>query len=52
METKVIFDCTKPLPPHKFAQRARAKPEIVADIEPNEYLSAWSGLREPVGATS
>jgi 2,5-furandicarboxylate decarboxylase 1 len=49
METKVIFDCTKPLPPYKFAQRARAKPEIVADIEPNEYLSAWSPLRESVG---
>jgi hypothetical protein len=45
METKVIFDCTKPLPPYKFAERARAKPEVVNAIEPDEYLKAWS--RQP-----
>lgn len=52
METKVIFDCTKPLPPYRFAQRARAKPEVVNDIEPSDYLSAWTPLREPVSALS
>ncbi len=38
METKVIFDCTKPLPPYKFAEKARAKPELVEKIDLNEYL--------------
>ena len=38
METKVIFDCTKPLPPFSFAEKARAKPELVSQINLEEYL--------------
>ncbi|HWF41209.1 MAG TPA: UbiD family decarboxylase [Acidothermaceae bacterium] len=44
METKVIFDCTKPLPPVEFAERALAKQDLVDAIEPREYVRplAWS----------
>ena len=44
METKVIFDCTKPLPPIPFAERALAKQELVDQIDLNEYLTElrWS----------
>jgi hypothetical protein len=41
METKVIFDCTKPLPPFEFAERALAKQDLVAAIDPRDYLSDW-----------
>jgi 2,5-furandicarboxylate decarboxylase 1 len=44
METKVIFDCTKPLPPIPFAERAQAKPELVAQIDPSEYLQPYQGI--------
>lgn len=38
METKVIFDCTKPLPPVEFAERATAKKELVDAIDTREYI--------------
>jgi 2,5-furandicarboxylate decarboxylase 1 len=38
METKVIFDCTKPAPPVPFAERALAKQELVDAIDPAEYI--------------
>ena len=38
METKVIFDCTKPAPPIKFAEKARAKPEVVESIDLKDYV--------------
>jgi len=41
METKLIFDCTKPLPPFKFAARAQVKPEVVDRINPADYLEDW-----------
>ncbi|TMC52030.1 MAG: UbiD family decarboxylase [Chloroflexi bacterium] len=41
METKLIFDCTKPLPPFKFAERARVKADVVDRINPEEYLEDW-----------
>src|SRR5579862_1042888 len=41
METKLIFDCTKPLPPFKFAERARVKPDVVDRMNPAEYLEEW-----------
>ncbi len=40
METKVIFDCTKPAPPVAFAQKARAKPELVDSIDLEAYLAS------------
>jgi 2,5-furandicarboxylate decarboxylase 1 len=43
LETKVIFDCTKPLPPYKFAEKARAKPELVEKINLDDYL----GQKQP-----
>ena len=45
METKVIFDCTKPLPPFEFAERALAKQDLVEAIDPRDYLRdlRWSG---------
>ena len=53
METKVIFDCTKPLPPVEFAERALAKQDLVEAIEPREYVRplAWSSdpARNPAG---
>jgi hypothetical protein len=41
METKLIMDATKPLPPFKFAPRARVKPDVVDRINPEEYLEDW-----------
>jgi hypothetical protein len=41
METKVIFDCTKPLPPFEFAERALAKQDLVESIDAREYLRDW-----------
>lgn len=38
METKVIFDCTKPLPPVKFAERALARQDLVEAIDPSQYV--------------
>lgn len=42
METKVIFDCTKPLPPVEFAERALAKQDLVDAIDPAEYIQDLS----------
>jgi 2,5-furandicarboxylate decarboxylase 1 len=41
METKLIFDCTKPLPPFKFAARAEVKRDVVDRINPADYLEDW-----------
>jgi len=41
METKVIFDCTKPLPPFTFAARAQVKPDVVERINLADYLEDW-----------
>jgi 2,5-furandicarboxylate decarboxylase 1 len=41
METKLIFDCTKPLPPYKFAARAQVKQDVVDRIKPEDYLEDW-----------
>lgn len=41
METKLIMDATKPLPPFKFAPRAQVKPDVVARIDPADYLEEW-----------
>jgi 2,5-furandicarboxylate decarboxylase 1 len=44
METKVIFDCTKPLPPYTFAERALAKQDLVDQIDTRDYIGdlTWS----------
>lgn len=42
METKVIFDCTKPLPPYKFADRALAPQDMVNDINPADYIQDFA----------
>jgi 2,5-furandicarboxylate decarboxylase 1 len=38
METKLIFDCTRPAPPEKFPTSCRVPPEVVARMNPRDYL--------------
>jgi 2,5-furandicarboxylate decarboxylase 1 len=38
METKMIFDCTRPAEPVKFPEACRMPPEIVARMDPDEYV--------------
>lgn len=41
MNTKVIFDCTKPAPPAEFPKRALVPEETVRKIELKEYLEKY-----------
>ncbi|TCO59923.1 UbiD family decarboxylase [Actinocrispum wychmicini] len=38
METKLIFDCTKPAAPEKFPQSCRVPADVVARMSPRDYL--------------
>ena len=44
METKLIFDATKPAPPTSFPVRARVPQEILERIKPEEYLEDYHPL--------
>ncbi len=41
METKLIFDATKPLPPYAFPREAKAPEEILERIELGQYVRAF-----------
>jgi len=41
METKLIFDATMPAPPTPFPRRAKAPPEIIERINPEEYIDKF-----------
>lgn len=38
METKLIFDCTKPAPPAEFPPPCRIPPEVLARMDHHEYI--------------
>jgi 2,5-furandicarboxylate decarboxylase 1 len=40
LETKLIFDCTRPASPAKFPVAARVPPEVRERMDPGEYLEA------------
>lgn len=46
METKLIFDATKPLPPYEFPKEARAPEKVVAKIDLREYGRAFDPARD------
>lgn len=41
METKLIFDCTRPAPPATFPPMCRVPPEVVASVKPEELLEDY-----------
>ncbi|MGH2406843.1 MAG: UbiD family decarboxylase [Candidatus Limnocylindrales bacterium] len=41
METKLIFDLTRPAPPEKFPPMCRVPPEVVERVQPAELLEDW-----------
>ena len=43
LETKLIFDCTRPAPPAKFPPTTRVPAEIKARMNPEEYLTTLPG---------
>jgi 2,5-furandicarboxylate decarboxylase 1 len=43
LNTKVIFDCTKPLPPTEFPKRAIVPADIVQNIQLDRYLERYDG---------
>lgn len=55
METKLIFDCTKPAPPATFPPMCRVPPEVVKRVQPEKLLKDYkpgtpltNGARAPV----
>ena len=43
LNTKVIFDCTKPVAPAEFPKRAVVPAEIVQNIQLHKYLEPYDG---------
>jgi 2,5-furandicarboxylate decarboxylase 1 len=41
METKLIFDCTRPAPPEKFPPTCRVPPDVVARVRPADWLEDY-----------
>jgi 2,5-furandicarboxylate decarboxylase 1 len=41
METKLIFDCTRPAPPEKFPPMCRVPPDVVARVRPADWLEDY-----------
>lgn len=46
METKMIFDCTKPAPPVQFPQRCRIPPEVSERVQPDRLLKDYEAGME------
>lgn len=46
METKLIFDATKPLPPYEFPKEAKAPEEVMKKIDLKQYARAFESLRD------
>lgn len=49
METKLIFDATKPLPPFEFPKEAKAPEEIVQRIDLKEYVRPFDPAKDLQG---
>jgi 2,5-furandicarboxylate decarboxylase 1 len=47
LQTKCIFDCTKPAPPEEFPPRAQVPAEIVADVDLDRVLETYRGIPRP-----
>ncbi len=46
METKMIFDCTKPAPPITFPPACRVPPDVVERVQPDQLLKDYeSGMK-------
>ncbi len=41
METKLIFDATKPLPPYEFPREAKAPEEVIRKIDLQQYVRVF-----------
>ncbi len=46
METKLIFDATKPLPPYQFPKEAKAPQNMVNKIQLEQYLRPFDPTRD------
>jgi 2,5-furandicarboxylate decarboxylase 1 len=40
LETRLIFDCTKPMPPAKFPIATRVPPDVKMRMKPEDYVRA------------
>jgi 2,5-furandicarboxylate decarboxylase 1 len=40
LETRLIFDCTRPMPPAKFPIATRVPPDVKARMQPEDYVRA------------
>jgi 2,5-furandicarboxylate decarboxylase 1 len=47
LNTKVIFDCTRPAPPAEFPKRALAPASVVEKIELDAYLEKYNENEQP-----
>jgi 2,5-furandicarboxylate decarboxylase 1 len=53
METKLIFDCTKPAPPVKFPPRCRVPESALAAVQPDQFLRDYApGMQLTNGAVN
>jgi 2,5-furandicarboxylate decarboxylase 1 len=43
METKIIFDCTKPAPPEQFPQMCRVPPDVLERTDHHAFLGEFKG---------
>ncbi|MFQ5853592.1 MAG: UbiD family decarboxylase [Candidatus Binatia bacterium] len=46
METKVIFDATKPLPPYEFPREAKAPAEMIKQMDLRQYVRGFDPARD------
>lgn len=46
METKLIFDATKPLPPYEFPKEAKAPEEVVQRIALQQYVRPFDPVKD------
>jgi 2,5-furandicarboxylate decarboxylase 1 len=46
METKLIFDATKPLPPYEFPKEAKAPEEVIQKIDLGQYVRAFDPAKD------
>jgi len=47
LQTKCIFDCTKPAPPDEFPPKAEVPEEIVANVDLDAVLEHYQGIPRP-----
>ncbi|OGQ78973.1 MAG: hypothetical protein A3G40_14525 [Deltaproteobacteria bacterium RIFCSPLOWO2_12_FULL_57_22] len=52
METKLVFDATKPLPPYEFPKEAKAPEDTVKQIDLGEYLRGFDPAKDSWSPTA